>query len=413
MMTFDGRKTLGMRFGTARLSAALAKAGFVGKTRYVHVAGTNGKGSVCRMAASIVAAAGYRAGLFTSPSVTGLYDDITVNDAAIPPADFSRLTDRLAAVEQADDPLSYFEMETGVALLYFDEQRVDVAVIECGLGGRDDATNVIPAPVAAVITAVSLDHTDLLGDTVAQITENKCGIIKPPCAVITSPSQHPDALEIILMTAAEKGLTVHMPAAATDLAQTAEKLTFSAGGERYALPVGGAYQADNAMLAIEMARVLTQNGLKISDGAIRNGLRDTAFPCRQEWISRTPVRLMDGGHNPAAVIALADSLSAWKLPPMTAVIGMLADKDVTAAVSILAPHVERVICCTPPNPRALPADKLAALFRAVGVEANAIADPIAAWNAAEEIAGVSPLMVAGSFYLCAAIRPHLCEKYKN
>lgn len=413
MMTFDERKTLGMKFGTARLAAALQKAGYEGHTRYVHVTGTNGKGSVCRMAASIMAAAGYRTGLFTSPSITGLYDDITVNSTAITAEDFSRLVDQLAAYEQPNDPLSYFEMQTGVALLYFEERQVDAAIIECGLGGLHDATNVIPAPVAAVITAVSPDHTDLLGDTVAQITQNKCGILKPPCAVVTSPSQHPEALETILMTAAERGLTVHMPAGVTDVVSAADMLTFSAGGERYTLAAGGSFQADNAMLSVEIARVLSRAGLAISSAAIRQGLAETTFPCRQEFICRAPIRLMDGGHNPQGVTALATSLAAWHVSPVTAVIGMLADKDVAAAVQVLAPHIEQAVCCTPPNPRALSAEQLAAQYQAAGVPTKIVPDPVAAWQTAEQIAGEKPLMVAGSFYLCAAIRPHLCEKYKK
>lgn len=413
MMTLDQRKSLGMKWGTERLAAALTAVGFAGRTRYVHVAGTNGKGSVCRMTAAMLEAAGHRVGIFTSPSVTGLLDDIRINQTAVSAADFDRLAAKLTAAESADDPLSYFEVETGVALLYFDEQNVDVAVMECGLGGDTDATNVIPAPTVAVITAVSADHTDVLGDTVAAIARRKCGIIKPPCAVVTSPSQHPEALATILMTAAERGVTVHIPAAVGDIRQSDAALTFAAGGETYTLPVGGRFQADNAMLAVQTVRVLEQAGLRIGDADIRRGLADATFPCRQEFICRTPVRLMDGGHNPEGVAALADSLVAWRLGPMTAVVGMLADKDVAAAVLTLAPHIRRVVCCTPPNPRALPAERLAARFRAAGVDATAIDDPLAAWTAAEQIAGDTPLMVAGSFYLCAAIRPHLCERYKK
>lgn len=413
MMTLEARKTLGMKFGTERLAAALTAAGFVGRTRYVHVAGTNGKGSVCRMTSSILTAAGYRVGQFTSPSVTGLMDDITVGGVAITAADFDRLTARLIAGEQPDDPLSYFEVETGVALLYFDEVQTDVAVIECGLGGDTDATNVIPAPAVAVITAVSPDHTDLLGDTVASITRHKCGIIKPPAAVITTPSQHSEALETILMTAAECGVTVHVPAIPHHIQQHHTALSFAVGDQTYTLPVGGRFQADNAMLAIEIARVLSQKGLVVDETAIRRGLAHTTFPCRQEFVCQNPIRLIDGGHNPEGVAALADSLAAWRIGPVTAVIGMLADKDVHTAVATLAPHVKRVICCTPPNPRALPADRLAALFDEAGVDAQAVDDPVAAWQAAEQIAGDTPLLVAGSFYLCAAIRPHLCGKYQK
>ena len=411
MMTFeqaiavlDARKSIGMTFGTAKLRGVLDRAGWrPDRAKFVHVAGTNGKGSVCRMTASVLQAAGYRTGLFTSPTLGGLLEDITINGVSIPVDTFAAYVGRLVEHEDENDRLSYFEMETGVALFYFSE-HTDVAVVECGLGGRDDATNVIPAPTVAVITAISADHTDILGDSIAEIAAHKCAIAKPPCVVVASPHQDAQALEVILRHAAEHNLTVQMPSIPTIAEQSARSLTFEAGGETYRLPVGGTFQVDNAMLAIQAARVFG-----VDAATIRKGLERTTFPCRQEWVCERPIRLMDGGHNPQGVAALADSLKAWEISPITAVIGMLADKDVDTAVRLLSPHLKTAVCCTPPNPRALDAAALAAKFEQAGVAAVAIDDPIEAWQHGESIAGDQPLMVAGSFYLCAVIRPQMSK----
>ena len=270
------------------------------------------------------------------------------------------------------------------------------------LGGKEDATNVIPAPNVAVITAVSTDHTDVLGNSIEEIALHKCGIAKPPCVVVTSPNQHEQALEVILRHAAQHNLTVQMPSVPTITDQTPLSLTFKAGDNTYSLAVGGAFQADNAMLAIQVARIFG-----IEQDAIKRGLQHVQLECRQEWVCKQPVRLMDGGHNPQAVAALADSLTAWGISPITAVIGMLADKDVDAAVKLLAPHLSCAVCCAPPNPRALSAHELAKKFENAGVRATVAKDPADALQQGEHIAGEHPLMVAGSFYLCAAIRPYL------
>ena len=400
----DARKRRGMTFGTDRLRAVLDRAGWQpDRVKWIHVAGTNGKGSVCRMTASVLQAAGCRVGLFTSPTTGDLLDDVSVNGVSIASDAFAACIERLVAHEQ-DDALSYFEMETGAALLYFSE-RAEYAVIECGLGGKDDATNVIPAPTVAVLTTISADHTDILGNSIADIARHKCGIAKPPCVVVTSPNQHEVALEVILRHAALHNLTVQMPSIPTITEQTAHTLTMKAGGETYRLAVGGTFQADNAMLAVQVARIL-----RVDSDAIAQGLTNATFPCRQEWISDHPVRLIDGGHNPQGVAALADSLRAWGVAPATAVIGMLADKDVDQAVHLLAPHLKTAVCCTPPNPRAMMANALAKKFEQAGVPTVVVDDPVNAWQRGEEIAGDSPLVVAGSFYLCAAIRPHLLKK---
>ena len=205
----------GMKLGLDRMRRGLELLGHPERRlRVVHVAGTNGKGSTARMVQAIATAAGYATGLVSSPAVIGLRETITVDGEAIPEAAFAGWVDRLRAL-QSDmgeaGGLSEFELTTLLALAWFAERNTDLCVIECGMGGREDATNVFDAPLAAVITPVALDHTAWLGGTAEEIAAHKCGIIKAPCGVVTAPDQDPDALAVIWETAARQGLTVRQP----------------------------------------------------------------------------------------------------------------------------------------------------------------------------------------------------------
>ena len=409
----------GMKWGLGRMERILAYFGNPQRRlRVVHVAGTNGKGSVARMIQSVLTAAGYRTGLYSSPAVTGLRDTITIDNTAIPEVDFAVLTERIRPFnteEKMEEAgcLSEFELITALAFLYFAAQHTDICVIECGLGGRDDATNCIPAPLAAVITPVSLDHTAILGKTVEEIARHKCGIIKPPCSVITSPAQDGEALAVILQTAAESGLTVHIPATGSAPIRTLAlgRTEFDYGGLPVSLPLTGTFQRDNALTAIETVRILASAGFPVTDEQIQAGLRLAAMPCRQEVLRQDPLVLIDGGHNPQGVAALADTLRTQNAYGFTLITGMLADKDTDRCMALLAPFCRRAVCCTPDNPRALPAEELAEKLRKAAPElsVDAVDDPAAALTLARRDKS-RPLLVAGSFYIASVLRPLLLTR---
>ena len=427
LRAIDALKPGGMKWGLARMERILALCGHPERRlRCVHVAGTNGKGSTARMIQCILTAAGYRTGLYASPAVTGVRDTITIDGRPIPQQDFAALTEELLSHQGEMGEagcLSEFELTTALAFLFFSRCPADICVIECGLGGRDDATNIIPAPLAAVLTPVSLDHTAVLGGTVEEITRNKCGILKPPCAVITSPAQDGDALAVLMEQAALRGLTVRIPAVTGPLTEESlGRTAFDYDGMALSLPLTGGFQRENALTAIETVRALAPAGFPVEPEAIQNGLAGVSMPCRQEVLSRSPLILLDGAHNPQGVAALADTLRRHRLEGLTLVTGMLGDKDAARCAALLAPFCRRAFCCTPDNPRALPASRFTEILHAAApsLPVTAIDRPADALDAAlAELeaagrpgTGTAPkLLVAGSFYVAAALRPRLLKIY--
>ena len=423
-MTFEqaknciaGRKPLGMSFELYRVERALTLLGHPEQAlRVIHIAGTNGKGSTTAMIAAMFTAAGYRTGRYTSPAPADLRDTITIDAAPIPEDVFAALTEEIEGLTpQMQDvgPLTEFEFVTVLTFLWFAREHTDLCVVECGLGGDTDATNVFDAPLATVFTPISLDHTNLLGTTVADIARRKIGIMKPKAAVISAPDQSEEALGVLYERAAALGLTVRMrhPGAATVIEQKPNRLTFEVDDKVYALSVNGAFQIGNALTALETVDAVAAQGFPVSDEAKRAGLLTVRLPCRQEWIPSNPPILLDGAHNPQGVAALAESiphLCGGRTPVLLT--GMLRDKDVAAVAGILRPLVQAVFCCTPDNPRALAAEDLAAVYRPL--EAAVIDPPEAAFDAAWAQARTHgcPLIVGGSFYVSGALRAKALEK---
>ncbi len=407
----------GIRLGIDRLRHALDLAGDPQRRlRVIHIAGTNGKGSTARMIQCILTAAGWCVGLYSSPAVTGMCDTVTLDGAGLSQERFAGLIERWKGIQDSLEDsarLTEFELLTAAAFTYFEEEKVDVCVLECGMGGREDATNVCPPPLAAVFTPIDLDHTAFLGETVEEIARQKSGIIKPPCAVITTPSQSPEALAVLFEEAAAHGLTVRQAnrRAATLLSVRPGEVRFSFDGEEYTLPLGGEFQVDNALTALETVRALAACGFAASAEACCRGLSVATLPCREEVVCRAPLIVLDGAHNPHGIQEVASQLQILgREGPVTLLIGMLRDKDTAACAALLAPHAARVICCTPPGPRALPAAELAAQFTAAGVQDVYVTDtPQDAWKTAQRLAGENPLFVGGSFYTAAAVRPLACE----
>lgn len=396
------------------------------KLRFVHVAGTNGKGSTCAYLASILQAAGLRTGLFTSPYLITFEERIRVDGANITLDELTETT--LLVKEQAEampDHPTEFELMTAVALTHFARCACDIVVLEVGLGGRLDSTNVIAAPDVAVVARIGLDHTKLLGTTLGAIAGEKAGIIKPGSRVVTWP-QEPEALAAVEAAAASCGDPLTMP----DFArlQVSDVEWDAPGGPTRPFSYGrhvrlrtkllGTYQPANASLAIEAAEALCACGWSISDEAIASGIAAAAWPGRFEIVQAgegAPAIVVDGGHNPQGAQALADSLrDVFPGRKPVFIIGVLEDKDYPAMLETVLPLGSAFVTVTPDNPRALPAANLARAVRWTGqdmlgcsacVSPSVARDMADALAKARELAGSQGLICAfGSLYSVGALK---------
>ena len=337
------------------------------KLRFVHITGTNGKGSTAAMIASILAAAGLRAGLYTSPHLYQFYERMQVNGAPISDRDLGRLTQQvLEAAEDMDDPPTEFELMTAVAMAYFLEQNCDLVVLEVGLGGRLDSTNVIPPPEAAVITNIGLEHTKELGNTLAQIAAEKAGILKPGCQCVLY-AQGEEASQVVRNVCLGQNIPLleTAPEQLEVLDSGLDGQTFRyRGNGPYRIRLLGDYQLSNAMTALDTVQALREGGWDISEAAVQQGLLQARWPGRLELVRRAPDVIIDGGHNPQCVDALSAALR--KLYPNQKLIflaGVLADKDWKAMFRRVLPMAKAFVAVTPDSPRALPAEELAEWLR--------------------------------------------------
>lgn len=334
------------------------------------MAGTNGKGSVCAMLAEILTRAGYRTGLYTSPHLFRIHERMKVNGAEITDGELTRLAEQVKPLaEQMPDQPTEFERITAMALLYFYQKGCDVVVLEVGLGGRLDSTNVIGPPDAAVITHLALEHTAVLGDTLAQIAGEKAGIIKPGAEVILA-GQSGEAEAVVRRACAERGCSLRLtdPAVQTLLSRDLEGQTFDYR-ERKALRLRllGEYQAQNAAVALDTVDALVERrGYDIPESAVRDGLAGVAWPGRFEILQKRPLVLVDGAHNPDGVRELAKCLAAY-LPgrKLTMVMGVMADKDYDDMIRTVAPFAKDFVTVTPQSERALSAEALQARIQAL------------------------------------------------
>ncbi len=362
-----------VRLGLARTRELLAGLGNPqDRLKFVHVAGTNGKGSTSAFTASICQAAGLRTGLFTSPYVMEFNERIQVDRKSISDADLLDVTRRAKAqADRMEDVPSSFELLTAVALTYFAEQACDIVVLEVGLGGRLDSTNVIEHPLVCAITPIALDHTAILGDTVAAIAAEKAGIIKPGSPVVCC-TQEPEAARVIRSRCAELGCSLTVPRFSRAHARYEDGFQVLSydGIDNVRLSMCASYQPVNAVMAIEIARLLRVRGLDISDAHIKAGLEAARWPGRFDIVGRNPAVVVDGGHNEQGARVLADSLRcAFGGAPVTFVMSVLADKDYRAMIEQVAPLAARVFTVSAPyTDRALPAQDLAAAVRDAGIE---------------------------------------------
>lgn len=377
--------------------------------RFIHVAGTNGKGSICACLASVLETAGYRVGLNTSPHLERFHERIRVNGEEIPDRALGAVMKRVRpAAEAMPEHPTEFELITAAAFLHFLERRCDIVILETGLGGALDASNVIDVPELAVLTAMGMDHAALLGPTLRDIAAAKAGIVKPGGAVV-SRGGCPEADAEFYRVCRERGaeLTELDLSRLTVRRLGLEGAVFSfAPWENLTIPLAGAYQTENAALALTALECLREKGWHIPEEAIRRGLASVRWPGRFEVLGRDPVFLLDGAHNAHGMRAAVESLrTLFPGQRLTVLLGIMADKDVEEMVDLLAPLAERAFVFRPDSPRAMDPAALCALLAARGVEARPCVSAEEGVEAALAAAGPEGAICAlGSLYLCGAVR---------
>lgn len=396
--------------GLGRMRALLRALGDPQRGRkFVHVAGTNGKGSTCACIASVLRAAGYRVGLNTSPYLMTFHERIQVNGALISDEELASLAEEIrpAAEAMAEHPTE-FELITAIALLHFCRKDCDISVLEVGLGGALDASNVIDVPEAAVLTAMGMDHVALLGPAQADVAAAKAGIIKPGGDVV-SYGECPEADGVFRRACKERGAVLtevdFFRLRPRSFGLDGSQFDFAPYGNLY-LPLTGAYQLKNAATAITALEVLRKKGWRVSEEALRRGLAQVRWPGRFEVLRRDPVFLLDGAHNAHGMTAAAESLGAlFPRRKIVFVLGLLADKDVSAMLDALAPLAKQVFILRPDSPRAMEAEALTSLLAERGVPARACGTAEEGVRSAMEAAGRSGIVCAlGSLYLSGDIR---------
>lgn len=336
--------------------------------KFIHISGTNGKGSVLAYLSTILSGAGYRTGRYISPTLFSYRERIQVDGEYIEKESLACHVTAIAAaaedMQKAGLPSpTVFEIETALAFLYFKEKRCDIVTLEVGCGGLLDATNVITTTLMEVIASISMDHTDLLGDTLAKIAAQKAGIIKPDTMVVSA-QQKSEAAQVIEDTCKEQHCTLQMvdESKISNVHYGAEGQTFSyKEWENVAISLAGSYQIKNAALALEGVEALRKLGYALSDQQVREGLLHTAWRGRFTTLRRDPTVIIDGAHNPAAALELKESLKRY-FPGKTLyfVMGMFKDKDYAQVIDLTAPLARHIITVeTPGNPRAMPARELA------------------------------------------------------
>ena len=403
----------GGHFGLDRVLTLLEKMGNPEKKlKYVHIAGTNGKGSTASMTASILQKAGYRTGLYTSPYIYRFHERIQINGQQISDEDLVEITEYVKPLaDSMEQSPTEFELVCAIAFEYFVRKQCDIVVLEVGLGGDYDATNVIECPEVAVITNIGLDHTDVLGNTLEEIAKTKAGIFKEGGDAVIYRGL-PSVEQVFEDVCREK----HISLKKADFdglrlkAHSLDGQVFDCGDRKdLVLPLLGDHQLHNASVVLSVVDTLIEKGWNISEENIRDGLRDVSWPGRFDIVSREPLFIIDGGHNPQCIEALVknieDYLTGRKVVALT---GVLEDKDYGDMYQPVMPLVDSFVCITPPNPRKLEAAELAAHLRGAGAQATAcqtIKEGVAL--ALREAGETGAVLCFGSLYTIGAIREAL------
>lgn len=375
------------------------------KLKFIHVAGTNGKGSTCAMLSRILHAQGYRTGLFVSPYVDRFNERIQFNNEPISDDEIAALVGEVAPIVDAMEiPVTEFEIIAAIAFLYYVRKACDYVVLEVGLGGELDATNVIDTPLLAIITAIDYDHMHILGDTIELIAKAKAGIIKDNGTVLFY-GEHRDALPVIEAACDRHHATLSVCDRSTIVPED-----FDLHGQRFSyreyrhLKLGllGQYQMNNAATVIDAVELLRRQGVAISDEALYKGLAETIWPARFELLREDPPFFVDGGHNPHGVRGTVETYKRlFGERKATIVMGMMRDKDVSKSIELLLPIANEFYTATPDNIRSMPAEELAELIRALGGKATACETVDEAVQIAKK--SKDPALAVGSLYMAGEV----------
>lgn len=377
------------------------------RLEYVHVAGTNGKGSVVRMIANSLTKAGYRTGEFTSPYIKVYNDRIRIDGINIPDMELAEIVTQIQPIiDGLCTDCSQFEITTAIAFIYFAAKKCDIVVLEAGLGGLLDCTNIIESSQASVITSISLDHTAILGDTVEKIALQKAGIIKPECPVILAPSQKREVYGIMYRTAMRFNSSFITPN--TDRLKiekcgyTGNKFVYK--GFPYLTSMLGRHQIDNALTAIETLETIKRRGFKkLSYVNIYGGIKEAEVPSRCQIIrADKPFVMIDGAHNPDGMRALADFIRTVPKSPKIMICGMMEDKDWQTSIGYISRYIDKAVCLDGFASNTVFAPRLAEMFRQ-----SEVANLRNAIIRATALAGTDGMvLIAGSLYLAAALQDY-------
>lgn len=382
----------------------------------LHIAGSKGKGSVSAFCAYALSEAGYRVGLFTSPHLKDYEERIQINHQPIPRSDLVDLMEEMKPAIEAVEKLTTFEITTGLGFLYFSRKEVDIAVVEVGLGGRLDSTNII-TPLISVITALYLDHTSILGDTLPQIAREKAGIIKPGVPVVLAPQQN-GASEVIREVAEEQNallIEVGKDYVYQFLQTSLERQSFLIGrnpntlaeeGQRLEIPLLGKYQIENAATAYAALKTLSERELSLSGEQIRDGFANTVWPARFEIARQDPPVIFDAAHNPSAVAKLRETIDHFfPETPLILVFGISEDKALTGMFAELLPRTKILICTQADHPRAMDAVLMQKMASEYDCVSKVVPDVGDALEDALQVAGDDHMvLVTGSIFVAASAR---------
>ena len=380
------------------------------KLRFIHVAGTNGKGSTASMTASVLKESGYKVGLFTSPYIYRFNERIQINGKQIPDETVIALTKKIRAIADAMEELpTEFDFVTAMAMDYFAAENCNIVVLEVGVGGALDATNIIPAPEVAVVTNIGLDHTDLLGNTLAEIASVKAGIVKEGCHAVFYPGTK--EVEAVYKEVCEARNVSYTVADFDGIRLRSHGLTGQIfdweNYENIQLPLLGAHQLCNAAVVLNVVSYLQKTGWDaITEETIRRGLKEVSWPGRFEIVGQDPLFIIDGGHNPQCIQALVENIKDYLEGRKIIVLaGVLADKDYGDMFRPVMPYAQEFVCITPDNPRKMSAADLAEHLRKVGAKATACETVEAGVALAKSLAGKEGVVLSfGSLYSIGDVR---------
>ncbi len=420
----QGTKTFGSKLGLDRIKMLVDLLGNPEKgLQVIHVAGTNGKGSTIAFMSSVLCQAGYKVGIYTSPGLYNFNDRIKINQREIDNESVGEITGRIkekieVMLAQGFEHPTEFEIMTALALVYFKEQECDLVILEVGLGGRLDSTNVIKAPLLSVITPIDFDHMDVLGDTIELIAKEKAGILKKGTSLILSP-QREEAEVVILKRAERLDIPVHKVdfSSINPIYWDTDMQCFSVDQEEYKTSILGLHQTQNALLAIEALYALETLGVRVPQDALKKGLVMARWPARFEILSKDPLIVIDGAHNQQGVQILKENLEAYfKDKEIIFIMGVMRDKNYIEMIRELKPLMHKVYTVTPNSSRALSAVELQKVLEDEGIDAKACLGITPALESSLKDIGENQIVCAfGSLYFMGELRAsflHLEEKYE-